>query len=280
MRYDFVLHRSPKIVRHAKAPIVSKVTRAVRDKLGLIGKCVDVLRKLSAAHLFVNRFAVAYDVQIVVSKINEIATIERPYRSAPNVPFQRDLPIEHRGATGNFSDLQLNMSRQDRQRFANARTGKAPVDRKQLANQPMKIDRGSSPNCKRPSCSTLVASSCLIVGAEITIRQQRPAGIICGQGCYRFGPRDTDRRVIIPKAVVQIGHVLHAHQIFDDRIIRQRLEAMSEARRNVKHGGDIGGQLVDVDFAPCRRILSQIDNDVMNTSAVQRTSFASAFGAR
>jgi hypothetical protein len=101
----FVLHRSPEIVRHAEAPIVSEVTRTIGNKLGLVGKCVDVLRKLSAAHLFVNRLAVAYDVQIVVRKINETTTVERPNRSAPNVPFQRDLPIEHRSPTGNFSDL-------------------------------------------------------------------------------------------------------------------------------------------------------------------------------
>ena len=67
---------------------------------------MDVLRKLRTAHLFMNRFAVAYDVQIVVRKINEIATIKRLDRSAPNIPFQRDLPIKHGSAAGNFCDLQ------------------------------------------------------------------------------------------------------------------------------------------------------------------------------
>src|SRR5260370_8287183 len=41
---------------------------------------------------------------------------------------------------------------------------------------------------------------------------------------------------------------------------------MGEAGRNVKHGSNIGGQLVNVDLAPRHRILSQIDNDVMNAS--------------
>src|SRR5258708_32801621 len=41
---------------------------------------------------------------------------------------------------------------------------------------------------------------------------------------------------------------------------------MGEGGRNVKHGSNIGGQLVNVDLAPRHRILSQIDNNIMNPS--------------
>lgn len=66
------------------------------------------------------------------------------------------------------------------------------------------------------------------------------------------------------KAVIELGDILDAHQIFDDGVVGTRLETVGKAGRNIEHRSTVLGQFVYINLTTRRRLLPQIDDDVMD----------------
>ena len=102
---------------------------------------MDMLGELGAAEHSLHWLAVAQDVKIVCGEVDETLSDHARNRAAANVPFHRHMPVEHRGPGFDFMDLQINVPGNDRQGLPDPRTGETSVDRKQLLDQAMQVER-------------------------------------------------------------------------------------------------------------------------------------------
>ena len=111
------------------------VRRAIWHPVRVGGQTEQMRPQLGECHRAVNRHAVIHHMQIGVSKCGDGSAGRVVEPGVPNVPFIGDRPVQHLGARRHSVLLQGYSARDHAQGLANALTGNAAANWKQLPQQ-------------------------------------------------------------------------------------------------------------------------------------------------
>ncbi len=123
----------------AEAPILVVIRGTERDPVRVLGVGVEVGAKLGEGHRGTDRDAVPEYVQVRAAEVDDaLAGCVRDPCIA-DVPLTRQHPVEHLGTARDLCDLERYLPPEDRERLADAVSGKAPADRVELAHEAVQL---------------------------------------------------------------------------------------------------------------------------------------------
>src|SRR5215467_2332151 len=96
------------IVRQAESPILSIIRGSVGDPFWTFGDGEQMWPNLLQGHYLTNRATVVQHVQVASLKVHNAISGRILYICVPNIPFSRDIPVEHLCTGRYFGDLQRN----------------------------------------------------------------------------------------------------------------------------------------------------------------------------
>src|SRR5215831_2362229 len=102
----------------AEAPVLRIIGSSIGDEIGLIGKCVKMTLELVQRKLLSHRYAIAHDVQIRVSKVDDLFTLFVLNVRIPNIPLAGDRPIEDFSSRRHLMHVQWNVRTNFAQRLS------------------------------------------------------------------------------------------------------------------------------------------------------------------
>ena len=129
------LERVELSLREAEAPRLRVVARAVRNPVGAIRQRMEPRSQLIERHPRANRRAVAHDVQVVGSEVDDALAAFVPNPCVANVPLGRHCPVEHARSARHLVPFEREHPADHVEGLAYAVAGDAATDRMQFPDQ-------------------------------------------------------------------------------------------------------------------------------------------------
>ena len=113
-----------------ESPVVVVIRRAVGDPVGVFWQRVKVRLQLGESHRLANRNAVADDMEVVASEIDNALSLAVSDEGVTDIPLPGDIPVENLCSGRYFMNIQRNVISEDSQRITKAVPRDTPANRK------------------------------------------------------------------------------------------------------------------------------------------------------
>src|SRR5262249_36412548 len=126
---DVVFKALQQAMRQAETPVFVVIGGAVRDEIRLLRQGMEVFPQLPEAKASTHRHAIAYDVQVALGEIDNLAAVAFPNVGVPYVPLARYRPVKRLGPGRHLVDLDIGQGAKPCQSLAYAIASDAATDR-------------------------------------------------------------------------------------------------------------------------------------------------------
>src|SRR5260370_20950866 len=120
---------------HGEWPVLGIIRSSIGDKIGLIGKRVEMRLEFAQRNPLSHWGAIAHDMQIRVSKVDDLFTLFVLNVRIPNIPLARDRPIEDCRSRRHLMHVQWNVRTNFAQRLSHPISCDAPANGKYLGGK-------------------------------------------------------------------------------------------------------------------------------------------------
>ena len=168
---DVVPNLLPHPIGEAEAPAPLPVRGARRYQLRAIGERPEVLLQLGSAKTSVDGFAVAENVQRMVSQVDEPAALSVGDPSVADVPFGRHFPVEDLGTTRHLGHVERDDVRECTQGVPDAVSGEAAQEREQPLGESHRFRAEGGGGWQCALSDTMEVDACRRHGASGSFRQ-------------------------------------------------------------------------------------------------------------